>query len=101
MTPSDLKDQIQRANEARLLLENPLLIQALDAIETETVVAWVECRALDKEGKEAVWQLMKTAKKFRAILIGHVETGKLAKEQLRRFEEEGLLKRAGRRLKVM
>lgn len=83
----DLQQQTDRAAEAALLLENRLLNDALEAIEQEVIAQWEQCPARDKEGKEALWQLFKTSKKFRSILSGYVETGKLAKSQLSQFEE--------------
>jgi len=85
MTPHEEIDRARRASE---LLENELLSAALDAIESEVVEQWAACPARDAEGKEALWQLMKTSHKFRAILRGYIDTGKLATEQLRRFEEQ-------------
>lgn len=83
----DLQQQTDRAAEAAVLLENRLLNDALEAIEQEVIAQWEQCPARDKEGKEALWQLFKTSKKFRSILSGYVETGKLAKAQLSQFEE--------------
>jgi len=85
---SDLLAQQTKGQISQSLLENELLKEALDAIEQEVVEQWAECPARDKEGKEALWQLMKTAQKFRRILTGYVETGKLATEQLKSFEEK-------------
>ncbi len=94
MTP---EQEAHRGQEAELLLRNDLLREALDAIDAEVVKQWQDCPARDKDGKEALWQLMKTAQKFRRILTGHIETGKLARENLRRHEASrlrGLLRRA-------
>ena len=94
----DYQDDLNRATKARMLLEDQMLQDALKAIEAEVVEQWTACPARDAEGKEALWQLMKTAQKFRAILIGHIETGKLATAQLAKFEEKrtfrDLLRRA-------
>lgn len=81
-------DDQERGRRAQELLDNELLVQALDAIESEVVAQWEQCPARDAEGKEACWQLIKTSKKFRAILKGYVESGKLASDQIRRFEEK-------------
>lgn len=92
------QQESDRGLEARMLLDNRLLQDALKAIETEVVEQWTACPARDTEGKEALWQLMKTAQKFRSILTGHIETGKLAASQMARFEEKrtfrDILKRA-------
>ena len=81
-------DQQTRGQVSASLLENELLKEALDAIEQEVIEQWEQCPARDKDGKEALWQLFKTSKKFRAILTGYVETGKLATAQLAQFEEK-------------
>ena len=83
----DLIEQQTRATEAQMLLDNRVLNEALDAIEKEVFDQWMQCPARDKEGKEALWQLAKTAQKFRGILTGYIETGKLATEQMKHFEE--------------
>jgi hypothetical protein len=85
MTP--IEEQT-RGQAAQMLLDNELLRQALDAIEAEVVAQWEKCPARDAEGKEALWQLFKTSKKFRALLNGYVQTGKLASENLKRFDEK-------------
>jgi hypothetical protein len=79
--------QQTRGQLSASLLENELLNEALDAIEKEVFEQWMNCPARDKEGKEALWQLAKTAQKFRAILQGYIDTGKLATDRLNRFEE--------------
>jgi hypothetical protein len=93
MSPEQERD---RGTEAKLLLENDLLNGALDAIEAEVLRQWEECPARDTEGRETIWLLYKTTKKFRRLLTGYVETGKMAQENMRRFEEsrlKGLLRR--------
>ena len=84
----DLLEQQTKGQISQSLLENELLNEALDAIEREVIAQWEQCPARDAEGKEALWQLYKTSKKFRNLLVGYVETGKLASEQLRHFEEK-------------
>lgn len=81
-------DEIERGRKAAELSESRILKAALDAIEAEVVAQWEQCPARDTEGKEALWQLMKTSKKFRSILLGYVNTGKLAAENLNRFEKK-------------
>lgn len=93
MEEIDLRAQQDKGQHALGLLENELLKEALAAIESEVMEQWIACPARDKEGKEALWQLIKTSRKFKDILHGYVETGKLATENLKRFEKESLLSR--------
>lgn len=95
MTPDE---QAHRGQMAEMLLSNELLKEALAAIDAEVVAQWEQCPARDKEGKEALWQLLKTSKKFQRLLVGYVETGKLARENLKRVEESRLA-RMGRALR--
>ena len=84
----NLAEEQTRGRRAQDLMDNEVLTQALDAIEAEVVTMWSDCPSRDTEGKEALWQLMKTSKKFRSILIGYIKTGQLASENLKRFEEK-------------
>lgn len=72
------EDVLVRAERARQLLSDPLLVEALDLIEKELIDQWESCPARDKEGREAIWVYYKTAKKFRGILAGAVESGKVS-----------------------
>ena len=90
---TDLMAEVDRGRLALSLSENELLNEALDALDREVMEQWIECPARDKEGKEALWQLIKTSRKFRSILTGYIESGKLASEQLKRFEKESKLSR--------
>ena len=96
--PHDLREQQTRGLRAAEILESDVLLSALKAIEDEVIQQWEACPARDADGKEALWQLFKTSKKFRAILLGYVESGKLATEQLNRWEKEGRLRSLARRL---
>lgn len=98
MDEARLHQDQTRAWKAQQLLDNDLLQEALTAIESEVVSQWEQCPARDKEGKEALWQLYKTAKKFRSLLNGYVQTGKLATETLAQYERESALKRIMKRV---
>lgn len=82
-----MQSEINRAEHAQRLLDDELLRSALDAIKAEVVRTWVDCPQAEKDAKEALWQLMKTTDKFEFLLLGYIETGKLAKANLKRFDE--------------
>jgi hypothetical protein len=84
------EQEIHRGHEAQRLLDSDLLKEALAAIDAEVVKQWEQCPARDHDGKEALWQLLKTSKKFQRLLLGYVQTGKLAQENLKRHEESKL-----------
>lgn len=78
MTP---EEAIKRAGRAQQLLEEPMIKEALETIERDIIAQWEACPARDTEGREQLWKYYKTALKFKGILQGAIESGKL--EQLR------------------
>lgn len=70
-------DDVKRAKLAEDLMNNAVLREALDTLDKEIVDTWQECPARDAEGKEELWKLMKTSKKFRAIIFAYIQAGKL------------------------
>jgi hypothetical protein len=97
MNDRDYMREQTRGQLSQSLLENELLQEVLEAIDKEVMEQWIQCPARDKDGKEALWQLIKTSRKFRSILEGYIETGKLASDQLKAFEDKkrfSFLKRA-------
>lgn len=81
MTPEEIK--VRAANAAQLL-ENKLLVESLEAIESEILRQWEDCPARDTEGREELWKYYKIAKKFRGVLQGVVENGKVILERERK-----------------
>lgn len=93
MNERQILSDIDRAEHANRLLNDQLLQDALKAIKDEVTRTWLECPARDHEGKEALWQLAKTADKFETLLRGYIEAGKLASVNLKAFEERRGLRR--------
>jgi signal transduction protein with GAF and PtsI domain len=73
-------EEIERADRAKALLENPMLKVALDDIENEVLVG------LENTHDEAVvlklHRMFVYGRKFRNILLDHIQTGKMAVSQL-------------------
>lgn len=90
MTP---EEALRRANRAGQLYGDALLQETLDFMEKEVSEAWLACPIRDSEGREALWRMGVTTRKFRDLLRGTMESGKLAAEQIRQ-KEETLAKRA-------
>lgn len=92
MNEQNLQNDMLRAAKARELLDNSLLTEALATIEADVVRLWGDTPQRDKDGKEALWQLYKTSQKFRAVLLGYIETGKYAEAQLAHYEKQSKLR---------
>jgi len=70
-----MSDASIRARSAQQLLENPLLIEALDAIESEALAAWKGTKLDDTATRERLWMQVKAAERVREGLNGAVENG--------------------------
>lgn len=93
-----IEERIYDADQARLVLENPVFQQALDDIKAEFTESWKQSPARDADGREKLWQLLKMAEKLEANLKTRLETGKLARLELDHKERESLMARAARGL---
>lgn len=80
MSPEQI---MQRAERARQLLEDPMISEALNLIEREIVDMWAACPVRDVDARESLWRLYATAQKFRGILHGTMESGRIAADNIR------------------
>lgn len=74
MTPAEIK--VRGENAARIMGDK-LFNESLEAIEKEILSQWEQCPARDTEGREELWKYYKVAKKFRGVLQGMMEDGKV------------------------
>lgn len=81
MTP---EEALRRANQARQVFEQPIVTETLDFMEKEVMEAWMACPVRDNEGREALWRMAVTTRKFRELLRGTMESGKLAADEIAR-----------------
>jgi len=94
MTP---EEALRRAARAGQLYQDALLQETLDFMEKEVMEAWMACPVRDADGREALWRMAVTTRKFRDLLRGTMESGKMAAEEIRR--KESMLERAKSGLK--
>jgi hypothetical protein len=79
----DLQKQVSRGQQAKELLENPLLQDSLKAIRNKLDTEWKNSPLRDVEGREKIFFLVKALDELEAMLISEMETGKLASQQLK------------------
>ncbi len=84
MTPQEIESRATRAGQ---LLNDPLFQEAFSLIEREIIDQWEACPVRDVEGREILWRYYKTANKFRGVLQGALESGKVAA-----FREQSLVR---------
>lgn len=70
-------DSKLRSEEAARLLSNNVLLEALEALQKETVAKWSACPARDTEGREWLWMFYQANLSFSDILKGYLATGKI------------------------
>jgi len=84
MTP---QEALHRANRAKAIFDDPIVKDTLDLMEREIMEAWMTCPVRDLEARETLWRMAVTTRKFRDILRGTMESGKLAADQIRQHEQ--------------
>lgn len=79
MTP---RTEAQRGVEATQVLENEAFKAAMQSLKTQVIEQWKSCPIRDREGQVLLLQLVKLADKFEGLLIGAVESGKMAQHKI-------------------
>lgn len=74
--------ETQRALEARQVLDNPAFQGAMSMLKDQVTQQWKTCPVRDREGQLLLLQLAKLADKFEGLLVGLIETGKLAQHRI-------------------
>ena len=87
MTDKTERDR-QRGVNARLLLETPLLVEALETTKADLLAAWEATPARDTEGRERLWLMVKLLAKIPAHLETVMAGGKLAERELTEIEQK-------------
>ena len=76
------REERDRGARAQAILRDPLVVEALETLEKQSISAWKASPNRDEEGRERIYLLMKSLEVFKAHLVSVVETGKLADKQL-------------------
>lgn len=76
----------ERGEEARRILEHPLVIEAFAVLKDAYVTGWTATGARAVDDREAIWRHMQTLEKVQGHLKTVLETGRLARAQLRAIE---------------
>jgi len=88
---TELEDRVlveQRSNEARYLLENPMFIEAFQAIERKYHTLWAQTRSNETEERERIWHCLNALQCVKDELHQHIETGNLQAHHLAQEERK-------------
>ncbi len=78
----------ERGVRAAALLENGLLRDAFQYLESEYLQAWRSTKVLDTTSRERLWQAVQILGIIQEHLKSHVTNGRIAAGDLRRLSEE-------------
>jgi hypothetical protein len=81
-----LEQESRRGEQARRLLEDPLLQEAFDAVDRALRGAWVATADEAADDRERLWLMLKLLERVRAHIIEVLQTGKLADGQLAKIK---------------
>ena len=87
--------EVERAERARAILDNPLFNDAFEAVEQELMTQWKQNAALNQDGRERVFLMVTLLGQLKQHLTQHLTTGEMARIQL--AEHRTLMERLGRR----
>ena len=76
-------EQTQDGEIAQSFLDDPLFRKAMDAARHDIMDAWEATPARDVDAREFLWKLQQASLRFEGILKGYVDTGKVAKANLK------------------
>jgi hypothetical protein len=89
MTP---ERRIDRADRARSILDDEIVIEALRTIEASYIEAWKATEPRDAQGREMAWMGVKAAQLFRQKLSRLAQDGDIARAEIARQERDERLR---------
>ena len=78
----DKEKEIQRGQQAKRILEDPIFVEALQKVSQELDQEWINSPIRDTEGREKIYMMKKMLGVLHVQLQSVMETGKLATKQI-------------------
>lgn len=78
----NLEREQRRGEQARRLLEDPLMVEAFAAVEGSLRRQWEASGDGDAAARERLWLMLKLLRRVQGLLTEALETGRLAEAQL-------------------
>jgi hypothetical protein len=78
----NLEEELRRAQQAKELLEHPLLIEVFDVLRRQVLDTWKNSAVRDAEGRERLFMAIRMVEQVEGLLREYVTTGKFAAMQL-------------------
>ena len=78
----DKEKEIQRGQQAKRILEDPIFVEALQKVSQELDQEWINSPIRDTEGRERIYMMKKMLNVLLVQIKSVLETGKLASKQI-------------------
>ena len=78
----ETEKEIQRGQQAKRILEDPIYVEALQKVSQELDQEWINSPIRDTEGREKIYMMRKMLGVLHVQLQSVMETGKLATKQI-------------------
>lgn len=93
------RNAINRADAAKRIMDDPMVQEALQAVETGITDAWKDVPVRDVEAREHLHRLLQAKRQFENVFRICIETGTIARVELQAEEErKSLLTRVKERI---
>ena len=97
MDEAKLRRSLARGDRARRLIEDELVVEALDTIEKQLIQAWQESRADEEEQRRNAYLMQRLLKNFREHFQKLVRDGDASGKELLRLRDPSALSRLRRK----
>lgn len=94
-----LRQQVDRGERAKRVLENELVIEAFEKLEQTIVDSWKGSRADEEKQRDNAYVMYRLLQNFKQQFKAAITNGEVARKELLRIQDESKLKRVihGRR----
>lgn len=82
--------EIERGRLAAEVLNNPVYVEAHEAIETEIINAWRDAK--DEQTREHLHRMLRCLSKVRQVMQGVMTSGEIERRKLEAEQKRGLLR---------
>lgn len=93
----DINAQVKAASRAKAILEDDLVVDALNTLESAVVAQWSELSVSNKEQAEELKRLLWAAQQFKSVFTVLMAGGQVAQNELLKREHMNIKKEAALR----
>lgn len=87
MNEQQLRKDSSRAIEARRIMEQPLVTEALNLIRDNLHAIWETSKHEEHDAREDAWRMLKILNEFERYFVKVMEDGKIADKELSLLEK--------------